>query len=581
MKTNSYKATVDFSEPEQAGSDVFVLRLNLGNDANFQASPGQFVVLEPVVKTSVMPRPFSIVRVESNMVTVLIKAIGVNTNIYSKLKAGDVVRVSGPQGSIIPLNPETKSYILVGGGIGNAALVQLAQELSKREEFFTIILGAKEKNQIAGLNFLRCSNANVITITEKGGERTGFVTNILADLLTTNGGVSTIIACGPKPMLKKVAEICKDTGNQCLVMLEEIMACGMGSCKGCAIFGVDGCVKHVCTDGPTFDAKWIDWSKLMPVVVTQAFERKPMSEKPMEINFCGLKLAYPSMNSSGCLAVDPLKNGDIDHSKLGALMTKGVTVYDRVGNQMPRICETPSGMINSIGLENIGLNKFKTHELHQWLLFGKPVFVNISGFSIDEYVTLARAINETDAVGIEVNISCPNIKHGGLTFGTDPAFAREVTQAVRKVTNKIVIVKLTPNVTDIVSIARAVVDAGADAVSLINTLLAMAIDPMTRKPKIGMTMGGLSGPAIRPVAVRMVHQLYQAKLGVPIVGMGGIEDAPSAAEFFIAGANMVAVGVGGFSKRQIFTDIDSGLMKILEYQGFSSISELTGSMITP
>jgi dihydroorotate dehydrogenase (NAD+) catalytic subunit len=206
--------------------------------------------------------------------------------------------------------------------------------------------------------------------------------------------------------------------------------------------------------------------------------------------------------------------------------------------------------------------------------------VNISGFSIEDYIQLAEAVNNTKAVGVEVNISCPNIKHGGITFGVNPQSAYDVTRAVRQVTDKFIIVKLTPNVTDIVNIAKAVVDGGADAVSLINTIQAMSVDPFTRRPRIGTIMGGLSGPAIRPVAVRMVYQLYQAKLGVPIIGMGGIEDGNSASEFFMAGANMVAVGTGGFSDRQVFTRINNDLEGLLKYHNFSSINQLVGSMIT-
>jgi dihydroorotate dehydrogenase (NAD+) catalytic subunit len=226
------------------------------------------------------------------------------------------------------------------------------------------------------------------------------------------------------------------------------------------------------------------------------------------------------------------------------------------------------------------LKEFFQNELSRWANLGKPVFVNICGLSIEDYIMLTLAADYSKAVGVEVNISCPNLKHGGIVFGTVAQSAYEVTKAVRAATGKLVIVKLTPNVTDIVSIARAAVEGGADVISLINTVQAMAINPYTRRPKIGMIMGGLSGPAVRPIAVRMVHQLYQAKLGVPIIGMGGVENGESAAEFFMVGANMVAVGTGGFRDREVFTKINNGLEKIIRHHGFTSITQLMGSMIT-
>jgi dihydroorotate dehydrogenase (NAD+) catalytic subunit len=579
MKT-CYQAIVRKCEHEKKGSDVYLLEFELQRRSGFSASPGQFIVLEPGNKRSVMPRPFSIVDIEGDVVSVLVKVVGKNTKAYSKLKPNDRIEIIGPQGSAIPTNSNVESYILVGGGIGGAALTLLTKELSKQRKTCTVLLGARDMSQISGKAFFEKCGAKLTTITEVGNGRTGFVTELLEDITKDDGGSSTVVACGPTPMLKKVAEICAKYNNFCLVMLEEVMACGMGSCKGCAVFGKDGSVKHVCTDGPAIDADWIDWQKMVPVSITDLSESVDLEKIAMVVDLGNVKLDYPTMNASGCLAIDALEEGRFDIAKLGALLTKGVTVMKKTGNVMPRTCETPAGMINSIGLENIGLDTFIQEELPRWLALEKPVFVNISGFSIEDYIQLAQAVEKTEAVGVEVNISCPNIKYGGITFGIDPKLAFEVTKAVRQVTSKHVIVKLTPNVTDIVSIARASVAGGADSISLINTIQAMAIDPFTRRPKIGTMMGGLSGPAIRPVAVRMVHQLFQANLGVPIIGMGGIEDGESASEFFIAGANVVATGTGGFSNRQVFSNINDELKKLVAYHGFSSIKQLVGSMIT-
>lgn len=576
----SYQSVVKKCLPEKDGSDVFLLELELESSSEFSVFPGQFIGLEPGDNRSVMPCPFSIVEIEGNVVSVLIKVVGRNTKAYSELRPNDKIKVTGPQGSAIPIDSDVENYILVGGGIGGAALILLAKELFRQGKSCTVLLGARDQNQISGEDFFERYGAKLSIITEIGDGHTGFVTELLEEITKDDNGSAIVVACGPKPMLKKVAEVCAKYGNRCLVMLEEVMACGIGSCKGCAVFGKDGSVKHVCTDGPAIDADWIDWQKLIPTSIADLSENIDLEKATMVVELGNIQLDFPTMNASGCLAIDALEEGCFDITKLGALFTKGVTVMNKIGNVMPRICETPAGMLNSIGLENIGLEAFIKNELPRWLALGKPVFVNISGFSIEDYILLAKAVDKTDATGVEVNISCPNIKDGGITFGIDSQLAFEVTKAVRQVTSKHVIVKLTPNVTDIVGIARAAVDGGADSISLINTIQAMAIDPFTRQPKIGTTMGGLSGPAIRPVAVRMVCQLYQADLGVPIIGMGGIEDGESASEFFMAGANMIAAGTGGFSNRKIFSCINDELEKLIAYHGFSSINQLVGSMLT-
>jgi len=584
-----HNATVVECFREKRGGNIYLLKLKIEGEKVFEAGPGQFVVLTPMSERSVMPRPFSIVDVEENVVSILIKAVGKNTKAYACLKPGEKINVTGPQGSLIPIKKKDVDYILVVGGIGVAALLFFAKKLREEKKAVTVLLGAKNYNELSGEFYLEKIRCNFESISEMdfcaNPYRKGLVTDLLEESLERKGKKTVVITCGPKPMLKKVAEICKHYGIECLVILEEVMACGVGSCKGCAISCVDGSVKHVCSDGPVFKAKEIDWEKLIPKI-NRKKPCKTLSKKAMNVvlegrNGATLKLDYPTMNSSGCLGIEALEKGRFDYSKLGALVTKGVTVEPRNGNEMPRTCETPSGMLNSIGLENIGLDKFVKKELPRWKKMGKPVIVNISGFSIEDYAKLAIKIVLAGIDAIEVNISCPNVEEkGGMVFGTNPEYAAEVTEAVRFAAPRaFVIVKLTPNVTDIAGIARAVTDAGADAISLVNTVLGMAIDVHTRMPKIAAVYGGLSGPAIRPIAVRMVNQLYKADLGIPIIGMGGIEDGDSAAEFIMAGANAIAAGTGGFGNRLIFSDIENTLKEIIMRHGFSSIKELTGSMI--
>lgn len=577
-KKATYQAKVLNCRKETEDTDVFILELMLQDTQNFTVKPGQFVVLYPQNNTSVMPRPFSIVKSSANYITMLIKVVGANTKAYSQLKFGNKIIVSGPHGKGIPIDAKP-NYILVGGGIGGAGLVLLAITLARMHKKFYVLLGAKNKKQIAGISFFEnyYPPANKI-ITEEGTGETGLVTDLLESILKKDLGKSKIITCGPDKMLYRVSEMSKQYGNECQVILEELMACGVGSCKGCAVKGVDNTIKHICTDGPAFDAEWVDWQKIIPKLELKSLVKTKFALVVSEENMIW---DYPIMNSSGCVGIEALESGKIDYSKMGALVTKGVTLYARQGNKMPRVCETPSGMINSIGLENIGAEEFIKNELPRWLSFGKPVIVNIAGSTIKEYKEIALLLKGIDDIaGIEINISCPNVEEGGMAFGTDANIAYEVVESVREcVKNKFLIVKLTPNVTDIVKIAKSVVFAGADAISLVNTVQAMAIDVATRRPKIRNVFGGLSGSAIRPMALYKVYQLAQADLGFPIIGMGGIDSGVAAAEFFMAGATAIAVGTGTLSNPNIFSLISDELEQICKSHQFKTIQEMIGSML--
>ncbi|TLM78300.1 MAG: dihydroorotate dehydrogenase, partial [Actinobacteria bacterium] len=266
--------------------------------------------------------------------------------------------------------------------------------------------------------------------------------------------------------------------------------------------------------------------------------------------------------------------------RLGALVTKGVSLDLWEGNPSPRIAETASGMLNSIGLQNPGVEAFVERDL-AWLAENAPetpVIVNVSGHSVAEYAAvIERLEREPGVAGYEVNISCPNVDAGGMAFGTDRVSAAEVTAACRAATKRTLVVKLSPNVTDVVSIARSVEDAGADAVSLINTLLGMAIDARTRRPKLARVVGGLSGPAIKPVALRMVWQVAGA-VGIPVVGMGGIMEAEDAVEFLLAGAAAVAVGTANFVDPRACERILNGLESYCRANGVGRMAELTGAL---
>ncbi len=289
-----------------------------------------------------------------------------------------------------------------------------------------------------------------------------------------------------------------------------------------------------------------------------------------------LVLRNPILAASGTFGYGTEYSGLLDVQALGAIVSKGVTYRRRRGAPMPRIAETPAGMLNAIGLQNPGIKGVIAKYPPIWSKWSVPVIVNLAGDSVGEFAEMAAILDEVSGVaGLELNVSCPNVDAGGMFFGTDPDLAAEVTAAVRAATSLPVIVKLTPNVTDIVTIARAVVDAGADALSLINTLLGMAIDIRRRRPVLGNMTGGLSGPAVKPVAVRMVYQVAAA-VDVPIIGLGGITTLEDALEFFMAGATAVQVGTATFTNPATMSNILEGLPTWLARQGFGSVREIVG-----
>jgi dihydroorotate dehydrogenase (NAD+) catalytic subunit len=293
-----------------------------------------------------------------------------------------------------------------------------------------------------------------------------------------------------------------------------------------------------------------------------------------------LRLVNPIIAASGCFGYGLEYTDVVDLSSLGGVAVKGLFLEPREGHPPPRIVETPSGMLNAIGLQGIGVHSFVSDKLPELQARRATVFVNICGTTLDEYVELARILSDHDGVAaLELNISCPNIKEGGITFGCSLTGTYEVVSAVRRVTKLPVIPKLTPNVTDVASFARAAEEAGADAVSLVNTFLAMAIDVETRRPKLSNIVGGLSGPAIRPIAVRMVYECRQA-VKLPIIGIGGISTAADVLEFMIAGATAVQIGTANFVDPFVWKKVLDGIRDYMERHELGRLAELTGSLDT-
>jgi dihydroorotate dehydrogenase (NAD+) catalytic subunit len=308
----------------------------------------------------------------------------------------------------------------------------------------------------------------------------------------------------------------------------------------------------------------------------------PLTPSPppvdLQVRIGGLVLRNPVCTASGTFGYGREFASLVNLDRLGAIIVKGISLAPRHGNPPPRIVETACGMLNAIGLENVGVERFISDKLPFLRQLTTPVIVNILGDSVEDYARLAGRLSDVPGIAaLEVNISCPNVKKGGVAFGTDPEMAAAVTSAVRLATNLPVIVKLSPNVTDITAIARAVADAGADALSLINTLLGMAIDSKTRKPRLANVVGGLSGPAIKPVALRMVWQVART-VSIPVIGIGGITTSEDALEFIIAGATAIQVGTANFFQPGASEEIVAGLAAYLQGQGLTSIRQVIGSL---
>lgn len=298
----------------------------------------------------------------------------------------------------------------------------------------------------------------------------------------------------------------------------------------------------------------------------------------LSIKMAGIELRNPVMLASGTARYGEEIASHCDLNRVGAIIVKGIALSPTPGNPPPRICETPSGMLNAIGLPNIGVDAFIREKVPFLKRFSTKVIVNIFGSTFDEYGEVAKRFNGIEGIdGLEVNISCPNVKEGGIAFGTDLEATRQVVRTVRRATTLPVIIKLSPNVTDIASFARVCEEEGADGLSVINTLLGMSVDTETWRPRLANITGGLSGPAIRPVAVRMVWQVYNA-VKIPIIGMGGIVTAEDAVEFFLAGASAIAVGTANFINPCASIQIIEGIEKYLEAMEINNITELIGAL---
>jgi dihydroorotate dehydrogenase (NAD+) catalytic subunit len=545
--------------------------------------PGQFYMLaaeshwEERGGRPFLPRAFSVADtdpVEGGIrLDFLIEGIGPGTDRLCELEPGERVWVNGPLGNSFSsprqLSDGAAGAILVGGGIGVAPLALLRRRFAASNVPARVLLGFRDERHSGGLDDLfACCEVALASDDGHVGHH-GHVTDLLAAMLEGDDAHSAVVyTCGPPPMLDAVASLCSSRDVACELAMESPMACGYGACNGCAVPSGDGTYVRLCVDGPVVrvgegggvhprsgvlfsappassDGRIVGGGKPSKRVDTPALA----PSDPTPVDFCGLPLAHPVINASGTF--DAIAARKVYGEELladfpfSAFVSKTITLEPRAGNEPQRIWETPAGMINSIGLPNKGLEGFLAGDLPRLAELPVPLIVSVMATGHEDFKRMVAALDERrEVAALELNVSCPNV-HSGLIVGEQPTETVALLEALRPLTAKPLIVKLTPNVADPAAVAVAAEEGGADAVSLINTMKASAIDPATGLPGIGAGQGGLSGPAIRPIAVAQVRAVAAA-VGVPIVGMGGVSSGKDAVEMLAAGATLVAVGTESF-----------------------------------
>ena len=573
----------EVSGAEPKGS-VYLLKLNVNpvekDDGSLKKAekplPGQFYLLKAKRSDTLLGRPISVYEAEeengSVRVEFMILKKGKGTVELSSLENGEEIELIGPLGNCFP-NPAPGSKVaIIGGGIGVAPVAGFASSLPEKSyDFF-----AAFKSGSYGLEHVKPANLVITTDDGSVGIKGMITAAITADDVKK---YDVVYACGPLPMLAYIQKICVEAGVQSWLSMENRMACGVGACLGCTIKTSEG-NKRCCKDGPVFDGKILDFTP--PKVRMIANLGNDSSKPDLSVTIKGVRFENPVIAASGTFGYGKEYSSVFDVDRLGGICSKGLTLEPKAGNGGVRLVETPSGLINSIGLENPGIEHFIEHELKTMMAFKATSIANLSGSSIEGYVKGAELLDKTEIPMIELNISCPNVKAGGMAFGMDCTAASTVVKAVREATKKPLMVKLSPNAPDLVGIALAVREAGADAISLVNTFQAMSINVETGRPVFDNVKAGLCGPAIRPIALRMVFDVVAAinKLPeserIPVVGIGGIATWQDAVEFIMAGAAAVEVGTSTFFNPNAMVEIIDGITAYMKRKGFRTLADFRG-----
>lgn len=573
-----FSGNAKVTECKQIHSDVFLLETELELERKTQVSPlpGQFYLIKSARSNVQFGRPISVYHAERKSDTILrvqflILQKGEGTVELCHLFKNDLVELSGPLGN--SFEKAEGKLCICGGGIGVAPVANFASSLSPKSYDFY----ASFKSGSYGLENVDPEKL-VITTDDGSVGIHGMVTAALTSDTIKNEGYSTIYACGPAPMLAYIQKIAKEAGVKCFLSIEKKMLCGAGACLGCTVHTKEG-NRRVCKDGPVFNAEILEFEK--PVCA----KKNPLPqdiEPNLTVEIAGIKFKNPVIAASGTFGFGQNYRGFFNVSKLGGISSKGLTLDPKKGNSGERVIEVSSGDINSIGLENPGVPHFIQNELPEMLKLDTVSIANLAGHDLDSYVKGAELLEKTSVPAIELNISCPNVKAGGMAWGIAPEAAFTCVSAVRKATSKPLIVKLSPNAPDLVSVALACIKAGANALSLINTIQAVAIDIESGRPVFDNIKAGLCGPAVKPIALRMVYDVVKAinslpkEQQIPVIGLGGISKWQDAVEFIMAGAAAVQVGTATFSNPKTMIEIIEGLKKFMQSHGYKKIDDLRG-----
>lgn len=561
-----------------------------------EPAAGQFYMLHAVRSNVLLGRPISIFNSEiitegknagSVELTFLILLKGEGTRELCSLDKEDVIKLIGPCGNRFPMPiVSTDStaggckICIVGGGIGVAPVAGFVSTLTNVSYDFY----ASFKSGSYGLENLKAEKL-VITTDDGSLGIHGMLPAALTEETLRKEKYSAVYACGPTPMLAYVQKICRAAGVKCWLSMEAHMACGVGVCLGCVIDTTEG-KKRCCKEGPVFDGDILIFNSVTEVAgIKVQPRREPLAadqEADLSVNIAGVKFANPVIGSSGTFGFGTEYKTLFDVNRLGGISSKGLTLEPRQGNDGIRLHETPSGLMNSIGLQNPGIPHFIKEELPQMLALKPVAIANLSGSSIETYVEGAKLLDATAVPMIELNISCPNVSAGGAAFGMTCVGAESAVHAVRAVTKKPLIVKLTPQSQELVPVALACIKAGADGISLCNSFQGIAIDIERGVPVFDKLKAGFGGPAVRPIAVRLVYEVVEAinKLPenerVPVIAIGGAATWQDAVEFIMAGASAIQVGTATFANPDAMIEMIDGLTAFMKRKGYKTIEEMRG-----
>ena len=567
------------------GAGYRLLRLSAPQTAG-AARPGQFVhVRVPGLDPAALRRPFSICDARDGVLTILYKEVGRGTAALAAVRPGDAVDVLGPLGRGFPLPPAGARAVLVGGGYGVAPLHFLARAIRAAAPGGpapVLFVGGRSAPDVLLTDWFERLGVEVRPATNDGSlGAKGLVTAPLDAWLDARAADSSappavLYACGPGPMLRAVDERAIVRGLPAWISLDRRMACGVGACLGCTQrVRTEGgqTLARVCADGPVFPQGSIVWDDGLAVIP----DERPATvggTPDLSVNLGGLRMKNPVTVASGTFGYGKDYAEFLDLRRLGAVTCKGICLEPAPGNEQPRIAEVRAGMLNAIGLQGPGVREFVRTALPFLRGLGVPAICNVWGHSVEEYAEVARILSDEEGVsGIELNVSCPNVHGGGAAFGTDPRVLASVVAASRAATRLPLFVKLAPNVPDVTVFARAAEEAGADALSISNTIPAMTIDVERRRPFLANVQGGLSGPALHPVAVRLVWQAAAA-VRIPILGMGGIVTPEDAIEFLCAGATAVAVGTANFVDPTTALRVIDGIRDYMVRHGLARVADI-------